>query len=97
MQTAGTTGLHTWPAALFLANHVLSHPELVTDAHLLELGSGAGMLAVLASQVQRTGSGTIISSDFHDAVLRRLRYNIEASRCVNYTKVPVADARSSRS
>lgn len=77
--SGGTTGLHTWPAALHLANQLIADPGLVGSKHVLELGSGAGMLAILIHQLQKGTGGTLMASDFHDAVLNRLQSNLDTN------------------
>ena len=52
---------------------------MVSDRTVLELGSGAGLVAALVSQLQQTLGGSVIATDFHDAVLERLEENLQYS------------------
>ncbi|KAK0233548.1 hypothetical protein IW262DRAFT_89074 [Armillaria fumosa] len=52
MIESGTTGFRTWLASLHLANYIISHPDWVRDARVLELGSGIGFLGMIVGSVQ---------------------------------------------
>ncbi|KAK0481801.1 hypothetical protein IW261DRAFT_1102940 [Armillaria novae-zelandiae] len=59
MIESGTTGFRTWLASLHLANYIISHPDWVRDACVLELGSGIGFLGMIIGSVQMlAGSGS---------------------------------------
>ena len=62
----GSTGCHLWPAALWLAQHVLQNPGLVRGKCVLELGCGVGLLGVIlarcsAAKVRSSRSPVLIS------------------------------------
>lgn len=48
---AGAAPYWAWPWAggLLMARHLLDHPELVRDRHLLDLGAGSGLVGIAAS------------------------------------------------
>ncbi|KAI9183991.1 hypothetical protein H9P43_003044 [Blastocladiella emersonii ATCC 22665] len=74
--SGGTTGLKSWPASLALAEYLLRHPSLVRGQHVVELGSGAGMLGlVLASPA--VGARRVTLTDVHGDVLRLLAANVK--------------------
>lgn len=83
--SVGTTGLRTWPAALLLANYLIGNTSIVSSRSVLELGSGAGLVAALVSQMQASSTGSLIATDFHHSVVERLRGNIARSQLYSGT------------
>ncbi|KAI9057779.1 hypothetical protein FKP32DRAFT_1583224 [Trametes sanguinea] len=80
---SGTTGLRTWSASLLLAQHLLAHPGLIQGRRVLELGCGAGFLAVVAASVQLEHSmaaGSLWLTDVNEHVLSRCEHNLRL-RC----------------
>ncbi|KAI0800674.1 putative methyltransferase-domain-containing protein, partial [Fomes fomentarius] len=78
---AGTTGLRTWSASLILAQHILSHSEIVANRRVLELGCGAGFLGIIAATIQLDGPAPQTSSlwltDVNESVLQRCKVNLK--------------------
>lgn len=72
------TGLRTWEAALRLAHHLHSRPELITGRRLLELGAGTGFLSIFCSAFLQPEAVTI--TDGHEDVLKSLRDNVNRNR-----------------
>ncbi|KAK0198770.1 hypothetical protein F5146DRAFT_1219313 [Armillaria mellea] len=101
MIESGTTGFRTWLASLHLANYIISHPDWVRDARVLELGSGIGFLGMIIGSVQMpAGSsadipqrGTLIPmlhlTDVDSEVIARCISNIKlpCSKCVSLPPV----------
>ncbi|EJU04695.1 hypothetical protein DACRYDRAFT_114049 [Dacryopinax primogenitus] len=78
---AGTTGLRTWRAALWMGEWLLAHSEVVKGKKVLELGSGTGFLGILVAQLQLlagegNGVGEVWMTDCSDAVLHRCANNV---------------------
>ena len=69
------TGLRTWEASLRLACYLHSHPELIQNRNVLELGAGTGFLSIFCAAF--LNPGTVITTDGHEAVLESLKANIE--------------------
>lgn len=46
----GSTGCHLWPAALWLAQHILQHPDVVRGKRCFELGCGVGLLGIILAR-----------------------------------------------
>lgn len=87
MIVAGTTGLRTWQASVALANHVVADAGVLGLARggaVLELGAGAGLLAMVCGRVvggQGGGGGRVWATDVDEGVLLNLRENVERSEC----------------
>jgi protein-lysine N-methyltransferase EEF2KMT len=69
------TGLRTWEAALRLAYHLHSRPELVKGRRVLELGAGTGFLSIFCAAYLQPAAVT--TSDGHEEVLTSLRDNVQ--------------------
>lgn len=79
----GTTGLRTWPAALFFAEYLLN-PQMknVLDGkRILELGSGIGFLGIFLQKIYKDIS--FIFSDCNEEVLE----NIEENFKINFSGI----------
>ena len=72
------TGLRTWEAALRLAHHLHSRPELITSRRVLELGAGTGFLSIFCSAFLQPKAVT--TTDGHEDVLKSLRDNVNRNR-----------------
>lgn len=86
----GTTGLCTWQGAFMLAEWCCHNKNKIHKKHVLELGSGAGFLGIVASLGCSPSSFTF--TDIHPLVLHRLKNNIHLNisqyhqqRCVCLT------------
>lgn len=80
----GTTGLRTWRASFVLAQYLISHPELVTNKNVLELGSGTGFLGIIMGRLQmlddhQDNESTLWLTDVHENVLKRCCNNVHLS------------------
>lgn len=76
---SGTTGLKTWRASLVLAQYLIEHPDIVQDKRLLELGSGVGLLGIVAAAIQWQQpviQGSICLTDVNQEVLARCAENL---------------------
>lgn len=76
MASAGTTGLRTWDAALYLAT-CLSSPsgrKLVEDKSILELGAGLGFLSIFC--VKHLGAKSALITDGNRELVKDSRENI---------------------
>ena len=51
---------HRWGGGLALARHVLDHPEAVAGRRVLDLGAGAGLIAIAAA---KAGARRVIGAD----------------------------------
>lgn len=71
---AGTTGLRTWEAGLHLGQYLCTHPELVRNKRVLELGTGTGYLAILCAK--HLDAQHVIASDGSDDVINHLPDNL---------------------
>ena len=65
--------VHTWPSAFVCAAYLVYRPEEVVGKRVVEIGSGTGMVAVTAAQLQlnaRGGSshemGRMVATERHD-------------------------------
>ena len=69
----GTTGLSTWPAALFLLNVLMKNENIPDTSVLLELGSGIGLTGLSLLRLRKVGK--IIFTDHNVFVLQTLEKN----------------------
>ncbi|KAK3352142.1 putative methyltransferase-domain-containing protein [Neurospora tetraspora] len=67
---SGTTGLRTWEASLHLGQYLLTHPSLVRDKRVLELGAGTGYVSILCAKY--LGSKHVMATDGSDEVVANL-------------------------
>ena len=88
MIVAGTTGLRTWQASVALANHLVARPETLAlrsaSAPVLELGAGAGLLALVCGRLVEEGTTgdrgrKLLATDVDEGVILNMRDNIERS------------------
>jgi predicted nicotinamide N-methyase len=61
-----------WAGGLALARFVLDHPEHVAGRRVLDLGCGAGLVAIAAD---KAGAGAVIAADIDRYALAALRLN----------------------
>lgn len=73
---SGTVGLQIWPAAVLLCHYLLSPPgkNSIMGHHVLELGSGTGLCAVVAARAPAT---QVIATDYDQKVLDLLEKNLK--------------------
>ncbi|KAI0029486.1 putative methyltransferase-domain-containing protein, partial [Vararia minispora EC-137] len=78
---AGTTGLRTWRASFVLSQFLISNPNLVRNASVLELGSGTGFVGIVAASIQMlycddSSSPSVVLTDVNEEVLQRCSENV---------------------
>lgn len=66
-----------WPAAQVMARYIIAHHELVRGKHLLDLGSGCGLVAIAAALA---GARQAVANDIDPASLWMAQKNAEANR-----------------
>ncbi|GEQ67519.1 hypothetical protein JCM33374_g1184 [Metschnikowia sp. JCM 33374] len=91
---AGTTGLRTWEAALFLSNYLnnlSSSSELLRGKNILELGTGTGLVS-LALMKKHTDHGfsSIELTDGDSALLEKLPDAIQLNGLADSVPVKVS-------
>ncbi len=59
-ETSDGLGLDLWPASALLCEQLLGYPELIRGRRVLELGSGVGLVGLLAA---RAGAAHVTLSD----------------------------------
>lgn len=62
-----------WAGGLALARHVLDRPALVAGRRVLDLGAGAGLVAIAAA---RAGAASVIAAEIDRHAIAALRLNI---------------------
>jgi 2-polyprenyl-3-methyl-5-hydroxy-6-metoxy-1,4-benzoquinol methylase len=67
------TGLALWRGAEILAEYLVEHADLVKGKQVLELGSGMGLVGIVAHYL---GADNVILTDGDSKVLENLQYNI---------------------
>ncbi|TYZ64612.1 hypothetical protein PybrP1_008248 [[Pythium] brassicae (nom. inval.)] len=70
-------GLKIWQAGWYLAEYVITHPEVFEDKTVLELGAGVGFTGLVLAQVARPKR--VVLSDYAARVMQNLRYNTEVN------------------
>ncbi|GIL66565.1 hypothetical protein Vafri_20064 [Volvox africanus] len=70
---AGSTGCHVWEASFALAQWVLGHPERFRGRRVLELGCGAGLVAMA---LHRAGAAWVAATDGSDAAVANCAANL---------------------
>ncbi len=73
----GTTGLNTWEAALALAEWVLTHLSDVDIGHIVELGTGTGLVGVVLAKA--SSAARITLTDCHAGILSLLQENMRVN------------------
>lgn len=76
LSTSGGTGFRTWEAALHLGSYLASDEgtAFVCGKHVLELGSGTGILSILCARW--LGCNHVTATDGDDRVVEALDSNI---------------------
>ena len=59
-----------WPASIALGRHLCVH-SIPSDAHVLELGCGLGLPAIVAANI----GCTVVATDYEEPALKFARYN----------------------
>ncbi|GLI58432.1 hypothetical protein VaNZ11_000146, partial [Volvox africanus] len=70
---AGSTGCHVWEASFALAQWVLGHSERFRGRRVLELGCGAGLVAMA---LHRAGAAWVAATDGSDAAVANCAANL---------------------
>ncbi|KAG0286247.1 hypothetical protein BGZ96_009613 [Linnemannia gamsii] len=77
--SAGTTGLRTWEASFWLAEHLITHPELLAGKNVVDVGCGVGFLGIACALL---GAKKVTLTDGNHDVLAMVQQNI------GYNNVP---------
>ena len=77
------TGLQVWPLALRLCRLLHRHPQLVRARNVLELGSGTGVVGLLAASV----GARCVLTDASDAALLLCKHNLQLNGLQHSVKV----------
>lgn len=73
LAAAGTTGLRTWEAALFLGDYLCSNKGIVRGKSIIELGAGTGYISILCAK--QLGASHVLATDGSDDVVNGLSTN----------------------
>lgn len=65
-----------WAGGQALARHLLDHPGICADQHVLDLGAGSGLTAIAAA---RCGATSVLASDIDQFALAACRANAKAN------------------
>jgi predicted nicotinamide N-methyase len=65
-----------WAGGLALARYLLDHPEIVTGRHVLDLGSGSGLVAIAAA---KAGARVVMAADVDPLASAAIDLNAEAN------------------
>ncbi|KAG0281804.1 Protein fam86a [Linnemannia exigua] len=71
--SAGTTGLRTWEASYWLAEHLIAHPELLAGKNVVDVGCGVGFLGIACALL---GAKRVALTDGNHDVLAMVQKNI---------------------
>jgi len=71
------TGLKLWPAAKALATYITTHPELIQDRNILELGAGAGLLGLIAMKLD---AANVVITDSSQDSLDLIQLNVNSNQ-----------------
>jgi len=66
-------GLQVWRGALLLADFIIANEQLFKDAVILELGSGSGLVGIIAGRFCRL----CYLTDYHETILLNCQRNID--------------------
>ncbi len=73
-------GFLMWPSAVVLSRYLLTHPDLVFDKDVLEIGSGCGLAGLVAGKVKSVQDGRkktkVLLTDFNTTVVKNCENNI---------------------
>lgn len=70
---------HPWAGGLALARHVAERPEAVSGCHVLDLGTGGGLVAIAAALM---GAASVTGIDIDPWAVSAARLNAEANGVV---------------
>ncbi|KAJ8469900.1 hypothetical protein ONZ45_g16738 [Pleurotus djamor] len=80
-----SVGLQSWGSAIILAERICQSPCHFglgppgdTNARVLELGAGTGLLSIVAAKLL-SNSSTVIATDYHPDVLANLSLNVQTN------------------
>lgn len=77
---------YIWPGSIVLADYLVSHPEVVKDRAVLELGAGTALPSLTSC---RLGSKLVMATDFPDPIiLENMRHLKELNQCSNLVVQP---------
>ena len=70
------SGVHTWGAAVSIAQLIIRAPALVLDKHVVELGGGTGLPSLVASTLARD----VVMTDRREPLLKNFRKSLSINR-----------------
>jgi predicted nicotinamide N-methyase len=76
LQTGTPYWAYVWAGGLALASYIAEHPETVAGRHVLDLGSGSGLVGIAAA---KAGALSVIASDTDANALRAVAMNAHAN------------------
>jgi predicted nicotinamide N-methyase len=65
-----------WPASIVLARYLLDHPEIVNGKSILDIGCGAGVVAIASV---KAGARSVIANDNDSTAIHMTKLNAEAN------------------
>jgi predicted nicotinamide N-methyase len=68
-----------WAGGQALARYVLDHPEQIMGKHVLDIGSGSGMVAIAAA---KAGAASVLAADIDAFSIAAIRVNAAANNAV---------------
>src|SRR6059058_2191949 len=65
-----------WAGGQALARYILDHPEQIMGKHVLDIGSGSGMVAIAAA---KAGAASVLAADIDAFSIAAIRLNAAAN------------------
>lgn len=85
MISNGTTGLHTWEAAIYLIDYLYNDNNRkykLYEKTIVELGAGTGFLGILLHKLMKPQY--MLLTDCHFSVLQLLQENLKINQCPSH-------------
>jgi predicted nicotinamide N-methyase len=67
-----------WAGGQALARYLLDHPEIVAGKHVLDIGSGSGLVGIAA---KKAGAASVLAADIDAFSCTAIRLNAAANGC----------------
>ncbi|WPT10955.1 Protein-lysine N-methyltransferase EFM3 [Picochlorum sp. SENEW3] len=71
----GSTGCFEWDAGYFMAEYVMSHPEIFQNRVCMEIGCGCGMVTIVLSRL--CGNSPVLATDGNEETLQNCASNMK--------------------